>query len=129
MGNRGDFRQWREQATQMGRDVQDLRRQLQSGGGQTRDLQAVDEVAKALREMSSGRLEANPLGLQELSATALEKLRKLELDLRKRTDLTSNELFLSGADEAPPKYRPLVDQYFRELSKKSGSTGTRGSVK
>jgi hypothetical protein len=74
----------------------------------------------------------NPRGLAELSATALEKLRKLEFELRKRVDTTSDELYLSGADEAPAKYRSLVDEYYRALSKgpgANGSTGVKGQVK
>jgi hypothetical protein len=113
----------------MGNDLQQLRRQLQAGGGQATDLRAVDDVARALRDMGSGKLEGNPLGMQQLSESALEKLRDLELSLRRRTDLTSDELFLSGADEAPPKYRPLVDEYYKELSRKSGGSGAaRGAV-
>jgi hypothetical protein len=37
-------------------------------------------------------------------------------------DLTRDDMFLSGADDAPTKYRPLVDEYFRALSR-----GTRGA--
>ena len=125
--NSGDVRQWRNQAGQLANDAQDLRRQLQQSGGKPSDLQAVDDVVRALREMSGGRADGNLNGLQELSAAALDKMQKLELDLRKRTDTTSNELFLSGADQAPPKYRPLVDEYYRELSKKASTV--KGAVK
>jgi len=98
-----------------------LRRQLAQAGGNARDLQSVDEVLRALRAMSGDQVNVNPSGLQELSAAALDKMKKLEFDLRKRTDTTSDEMYLSGADEAPTKYRPLVDEYFRELSKRSGT--------
>lgn len=124
VGNRGEFRQWRDQAAQMASDAQDLRRQLQAAGTGARDLQSVDEVIRALRDMGTDKMSVDPRNMQALSATALDKLRKLELDLRKRTDTTSNELFLSGADEAPPQYRPLVDEYFKELSKRSGAGAT-----
>jgi hypothetical protein len=69
--------------------------------------------------MGNGRLDGDPKGLQQLTAAALETMRKLEFDLRKRTDPTSDELYLSGADEAPPQYRPMVSEYFRELSSPS----------
>jgi hypothetical protein len=110
----------RNQFGQMSADAAELRRQLQAGGAGAADLRAIDEVARALREGSS-RLDGDPRGLQELTASALETLRKLEFDLRKRTDPTSNELYLSGADDAPPQYRPMVSEYFRELSRQSGS--------
>ena len=74
----------------------------------------------AMREIGTGRADGDFSGMKDLSAAALDKLQKLELELRKRTDTTSNELYLSGAEQAPPKYRPLVDEYYRELSKKSG---------
>jgi hypothetical protein len=61
----------------------------------------------------------NPEGLKALSTAALDKMKKFEFELRKRLDTTSDELFLSGAEEVPNKYRPLVDDYHRELSKRS----------
>ena len=115
----GDPRQLRGQLGQMASDAAELRRQLQAGGAQAGDLRAVDDVARTLREMSDARLDGDPRGLQELTASALETLRKLEFDLRKRTDPTSNELYLSGADDAPAQYRPMVSEYFRELSRPS----------
>ncbi len=103
----------------MSAEAADLRRQLQAGGAGNADLRAIDDVARALREGTS-RLDGDPRGIQELTASALETLRKLEFDLRKRTDPTSNELYLSGADDAPAPYRPMVSEYFRELSRRSG---------
>jgi hypothetical protein len=120
-GGGGDYRQLRDRVGQMAADASDLRRQLQAGGAGTADLRAIDEVARALREMGSGRLDGDPRGLQELTASALETLRKLEFDLRKRTDPTSDELYLAGADDAPPQYRPLVNEYFRGLSQQNGA--------
>jgi hypothetical protein len=105
----------------MAAEAGDLRRQLQAGGAGGADLRSVDEVARMLREAGSGRLDGNPRGLQELTASALETLRKLEFDLRKRTDPTSNALYLSGADDAPAQYRPMVSEYFRELSRRSNA--------
>jgi hypothetical protein len=118
-----DPRQTRNQFGQMAADAGELRRQLQAGGATAGDLRAIDDVARYLREMSSGRLDGNPLGLQELTASALETMRKLEFDLRKRTDPTSDELYLAGADQAPPQYRPIVSEYFRELSRQSAPRG------
>jgi hypothetical protein len=78
--------------------------------------------------MSGEQSATNPAGLEGLSAAALDKMKKLEFDLRKRTDTTSDEMYLSGADDAPAKYRPLVDEYFKELSKRSGTPTTKGAA-
>jgi hypothetical protein len=94
-----------------------LRRQLAQSGATARDLQTVDEVARALRAMSGDQTKTNAGELEGLAAAALDKMKRLEFDLRKRTDTTSDEMYLSGADDAPAKYQPMVDEYFRELSK------------
>jgi len=79
----------------------------------------LDEITQALRNMAANRSYDNSAELRALENTALDKMKKLEFDLRKRTDTTSDDMYLSGADEAPTKYRPLVDEYFRALSKGS----------
>jgi hypothetical protein len=63
--------------------------------------------------------------VEALNATALDKMKLLEYDLRKRTDMTSDQLLLSGSDDAPAKYRPLVDEYFRSLSKQTSSAAPK----
>ena len=78
-------------------------------------MRAVDDVLRSLRELSTNA-EGAPTGLSELSAAALEQIRRLEFDLRRRTDTTSDELYLAGRDDAPVRYRALVDEYFRALS-------------
>lgn len=119
-----DPRQLRNQAGQLATDAAALRRQLQQSGASAQDLQAVDEVLRALRAMGDGQTGRNGTGLQELSAAALDRMKKLEFDLRKRTDTTSDQLFLSGTDEAPARYREQVGEYFRELSRRSGGAAS-----
>jgi hypothetical protein len=97
----------------------ELRRNLAAAGATREDLQSVDEVARALRELRGG-LEGDPAELQSLAAAALEKIQNLELDLRRRVDTTSDQLFLSGSDEVPTRFQALVDEYFRNLSRKGG---------
>src|SRR5690606_18437082 len=82
-----DPRQWRNTAGQLAADAQELRRQLQASGGTAEDLRAVDDVLRSLRELSTNA-EGAPTGLSELSAAALEQIRRLEFDLRRRTDTT-----------------------------------------
>ena len=40
--------------------------------------------------------------------------------MRKKVDTTNEQLFLSGSDEVPPKYKELIQEYHRALSKKGG---------
>jgi hypothetical protein len=119
----GNDRQFRDQTRQFANDAQDLRRTLQQNGGTQQDLQAIDEVLKALRALEGTKANSDPRGLEQLVSTATDRMKKLDLDLRKRVDKTSDQMLLSGAEDAPPKYRPLVDDYFKSLSKK-GSGGT-----
>ena len=116
----GDVRQWQNQANQIANSAQDLRRQLQQSGFNPKDLAPVDEVIRNLRAMTSDKLQQDPRGLQQLSAAALEKLKKVDLDLRKRTDTTSNQLLLSGSEDVPAAYRPLVEEYSKALGRKQG---------
>jgi hypothetical protein len=118
----GNVRQWQNQAGQLANDAQDLRRQLAQSGATQNDLKAVDEVIKSLRSMGAGGGNPDPRGLQQLAGTALDKAKKLDFDLRKRTDTSTDQMFLGGSEEAPPKYKSLVDEYYRNLSKKGGGT-------
>jgi hypothetical protein len=119
-----DPRQFQNQAQQLLGDTQEFRRQLEAAGAERGDIQAVDEVVRALRAMAAaGSGEGTLANLQSLSATALDKLKKLEFELRQRVDTTSDQLYLSSTEEVPDRYRPLVDDYHRELSRRT-TTGT-----
>jgi hypothetical protein len=114
--NNGNVRQWRDQARSLTNDAQDLRRQLQASGVAARDLVPVDDAIRALREADSNKMATDPRSVQALTAAALEKIKKFDLDLRKRLDTSNSQLFLSGAEDAPKAYQPLVNDYFRALS-------------
>jgi hypothetical protein len=116
-----DPRQYLNQLGQLTADTQGFRRELQQSGGSADDLQNVDQILRDLRAASNGQVGQNAAGLQQLLASALDKMKKLEFDLRKRTDTTSDQLFLSAGDDVPPKYRDSVSEYTRELSRRSGS--------
>lgn len=117
---RGDARQMANQARNLANDAQNVRRNLQQSGVNARDLQPIDEVVKALRALGDEKVYGDPAGLQQLYATALDKFKKLEYDLRKRTDTTNQQLFLSGSEDVPPNFKALIDEYYRTLSKKAG---------
>jgi outer membrane protein OmpA-like peptidoglycan-associated protein len=120
-----DVRQFRNQASQMANDLQNLRRQLQGAGADPKNLQSIDEVVKGLRTLDNDRAYADTKGLQT-EAQALDTLKKVEYDMRRKLDTSNQQLFLSGSDEVPPKYKDLVDQYYRALSKKAGGGGGGG---
>ena len=63
---------------------------------------------------------ADPGRLQQLYSTAVDKFKALEYEVRKKVDTTNEALFLSGSDEVPPKYKELIQEYYRALSKKGG---------
>ena len=117
---RGDARQMANQATNLADDASRVRRQLQQAGVGQRELQPIDEVVKALRALGDEKVYGDPTGLQDLYATALDKFKKLEYDLRQRTDTSSQQLYLSGSEDVPPNFKALIEEYYRALSKKGG---------
>jgi hypothetical protein len=102
-------------------EMQDLRRNLQQSGAEAADLRQVDEALRAMREAVKA---GTPIGVQELTAQALQEMSKLEFTLRKRLDTSSDQLFLAGAEEAPAEFRPMVEDYNRRLSRPASSTPT-----
>jgi hypothetical protein len=114
-----DIRQFRNQASQMATDLQNLRRQLQGAGANAKDLQSIDEVVKGLKTLDNDKAYSDLRSLQT-EAQALDTLKKVEYDMRKRMDTSNQQLFLSGSDEVPAQFRDLVQQYYRALSKKGG---------
>lgn len=124
----GDPRQFRNQAGQLLGDARGFRNQLQASGGSRQDLQQADEVIRALNALANGSGNGDYEGLSQLTAAALESMKKLEFDIRQRTDKTSNQLYVPGTDEAPSQYRAMVNDYFRDLSRRS-TTGAPGGAK
>jgi len=97
-------------------EIQGVRRQLQGAGVGQQDLRDVDAVLNGLRSMG---VTADPQSIQSLTAEALNKLQKVEYDLRRKVDTDNQQLFLAGADEVAPQFRKPVEDYFRELSKRT----------
>jgi len=75
--------------------------------------------------MTNASGDGTPTGLDQLTAAALDRMKKLEFDLRQRTDTTSDQLYLAGRDDAPVRYRPLVDEYFQALSQQQQGAAPR----
>ncbi len=77
--------------------------------------------------MSKDNAYKDPLGMQQLLTTTLDKMKKVEFDMRKRLDTTNDQLFLSGADEVPSNFKSLVDDYTKALGKSGAAP--KSSVK
>ena len=115
-----DLRQLANQAKQLASDANDVRRQLQQAGINQKDLVPVDEVVKALNALGNEKNLQNPGQLQNLYATALDKFKALEFEIRKRVDTSNDQMFLSGSEDVPPSFKSLIEQYYRTIGKKTG---------
>jgi hypothetical protein len=111
------IRQFRRELAERANDAQALRQALQQAGVPAKDL---DEVVRQLRQLDSEAAFGDPLGVQELTNAALEKLKKFEFDLRKKLDQSSNALFLSPNEEIPANFKNLIEEYYKSLAKKGG---------
>lgn len=113
----GDLRQWRNTARELANDAGEFRRTMQSAGLTGKDLTSVDEVVKALRALDTDKVTNDPLGMQQLMATALDKMKKLEYDLRKRADTANEQLYISGSEDVPKAWEAIIQDYYRQLGK------------
>lgn len=116
-----EIAQYRNQAQQLATQAQDLGQQLKQAGAAPHDQQSLDEISQALRNMAASRAYDNAAELRALENTALDKMKKLEFDLRKQIDTTNQQLYLSGSEDVPPAFRSQIEEYYRALSKQSGA--------
>jgi hypothetical protein len=114
--NPDDIRQWRREFREWANDAEALRRQLQTAGVQPRDL---DEVLRQLRQLDTDQVYADPRGLEQLQAAAIDKLKKFEFMLRRNTEAGNESLSLSGSDQVPEGFRQAIEEYYRSLAKKA----------
>jgi len=113
--NGDDIRQFRREFREWANDAEALRRQLQTAGVNPRDL---DEVLRQLRGMDNDQVYADPRGLEQLQAAAIDKLKKFEFTLRRNTEAGNESLSLSGSDQVPEGFRQAIEEYYRSLAKK-----------
>jgi hypothetical protein len=110
-----DIRQFQRELRERAQEAQDLRRELQSQGLETPDLQSIIERMQAF---DANQAYLNPRGLEDLQASVVEELKQFEYWLRRELEgVGKEELFLAGSDQVPEGYRKLVEEYYRELSK------------
>ena len=109
-----DMRQLRIDARQYLNDARDLRGQLR---GQDIDPKELEGVMNALRELEDDRVYQNVAELMRLQTAVAEGLKRFEFDMRRKVEGDRNQAALSGSDDVPAEFRPLVEQYYRSLAK------------
>jgi hypothetical protein len=119
----GDIRQFERELRQRQNELSELRRELQQEGVDVGDL---DRVVAGLREFTRQREFGEPRGLDQLESEIIQGLKDFEFNLRKTLlGDEGNRLFLAGSDDVPERYRELVEEYYRELSRRGGGGGNR----
>jgi DNA-directed RNA polymerase subunit F len=120
--NADDIRQWRREYREWANDADALRRQLQQNGVSPREL---EDIIRDLQKFDNDRVYADPRGLEQLQAAALEKLKKFEFSLRRKADNGNDSLSLSGSDQVPDGFRQAIEEYYRSLSRKAAQPPPR----
>ena len=106
---RGELRQWRGEA-------QALRGLLRDGEVGDVDPKQLDELLRALRALDDPRVYQDVEELRRLQAAATEQMKRVEYALRVQAEV-DGAAALTGAEEVPESFRPLVEQYYRSLAK------------
>jgi hypothetical protein len=110
-----EIRQFRNEFRQNEADLQALRRQMGEAGVNARDI---DDIMRDLRAFNTDAAFADPRNLAALQAAALDKLKKVEFNLRKQAEGSSQPLSLSGSDEVPASFRSAIEEYYRSIANK-----------
>src|SRR5262249_49308516 len=114
--NADDIRQWRREYREWANDADALRRQRQQNRVSPRELQG---LLRDLQKFDNDRVYTDPRGLEQLQAAALEKLKKFEFSLRRKSENGNDSLSLSGSDQVPDGFRQAIEEYYRSLSRKA----------
>lgn len=112
----GEVRQLRGELRERLREAEALAKDLgREGRG---DLQ---DVIRGMRRFEDERIYREPLGLSRLITSVVEGLKSTEFALRRELEGPDREkLFLSGAQDLPPGWQALVEEYYRSLSRPEG---------
>ena len=103
------------------REAQDLRQQLARQGKGGELTAGLDKAIREMQQMMNQQLGDDNATAQRLKAEVIEPLRQIEVELSKRLQLKQGAGNLRLADEgaAPERYRRLVDEYYKKLSKRN----------
>jgi hypothetical protein len=81
------------------------------------DPRDLENILRGLRALDDDRVYQDVAELQRLQSAVAEGLKRFEFNLRRKTELKGNEVFLNGAEEVPAEFRKLVDEYYKSLAK------------
>jgi hypothetical protein len=109
------IRQWRGEVRRWSSEVAELRGRLRQLGEQTADL---DEILRALRALDAERIYHDAAELERLQSFVAEQFKRFEFDLRRRLDPSLQHPAAVAADEVPPEFRRLVEEYYRALARR-----------
>jgi hypothetical protein len=110
-----DLRQFSREYQELTRSAQELRQRLQAAGVNPTEF---DPILRDLQGINANGAFNDPKALQLLQADALDRLKKLEFNLRRQMGDANNSLGLSGSDEVPSSFRQAIEEYYRLLAKK-----------
>jgi hypothetical protein len=110
-----ESRQFERELTRRRGELGALSRQLAEEGV---DVEQLERILGDLRGLEGpGRL-ADPRNVERLREDVIAGLREFEFALRRELAGGDVERFFStGAEEVPPEYRELVEEYYRALSR------------
>jgi hypothetical protein len=111
-----DLRQMSAEFEQRLREGKELRDNLRQLGMSADDL---DKVLRQMQDWKVRGINNDPLALEALRGKVIEGLRQFEYRLWRDLEGEGGErLYLAGADEVPPGYREMVEEYYMNLASK-----------
>ena len=109
------------QARQFQRELRERREAAEALRGEVErmelDPSELDRVIAELKQLESGRLFRDPKGLDRLEQDVLERLKAFEFALRRRVEGDGNRPLVGAADQVPPKFKEMVEEYYRSLAR------------
>jgi Domain of unknown function (DUF4175) len=109
------MRQWMREYRERRTDAEGLRRALQGTGV---DVSQLEQTIRGLRALEGSAPYRDPAGLARLQEQVTEGFKAFEFTLRRQ--LASGDdarPVLGGAQEVSPKYRAMVEEYYRSLGR------------
>ena len=68
-------------------------------------------------EFDSDRVYKDVDELARLQSFVAEGMKRFEYNLRRQAGADADRAVVAGAEDVPPEFRPLVEEYYRSLSK------------
>ena len=109
-----DVRQFRGEARRWLGEAQALRNMLREQGVDPKEL---DEIMRRMRELDSDRVYKDVEELARLQSFVAEGIKRFEYNLRRQAGDEADRAIVAGAEDVPPEFRTLVEEYYRSLSK------------